>query len=461
TVKTTVPTAKTTTSGTTVTTVQTTVPTAKTTTSGTTVTTVQTTVPTAKTTTSGTTVSTVLTTESKQVTTVSIPVNAPAVIAESVSANAGETVDVKLTMQNNPGIAALSLNISYDSTKLRLLGAADGKILGTSTFLAGNDLTLIPYTLNWDDLADDNNTGNGVVATLHFEVLAGAGGTAVIEVSLNQKSTFNVDLEEVRFYTGNGAVVIGSSGETGTGLTVTSPTGTTATETTETETTTQPVGPAIIGGTVSAKKGDTVELPIRLYNNPGIAALSLNVSYDKTKLKLLGAADGKILGTSVFLSGNDLTLIPYTLNWDDLSTENNTGNGIVAKLTFEVLASEGQALVEIALNQKSTFNVDLEEVAFATGSGKVKIGKADVSDFLLGDVNLDGAVSVEDAQLALTAYANLMADIDIGLTELQQKAADINADGQVSVDDAQNILLYYVSNTLAGIPLTWDELLGR
>ena len=117
-------------------------------------------------------------------------------------------------------------------------------------------------------------------------------------------------------------------------------------------------------------------------------------------------------------------------------------------------------MIEVALNQKSTFNVDLEEVAFATGSGKVKIGKADASDFLLGDVNLDGSVSVEDAQLTLTAYVNIMADMDSGLTDLQKKAADINADGQISVEDAQNILLYYVSNTLAGTTLTWAELLG-
>ena len=54
-----------------------------------------------------------------------------------------------------------------------------------------------------------------------------------------------------------------------------------------------------------------------------------------------------------------------------------------------------------------------------------------------------------------------MADMDSGLSDLQKLAGDINADGEVSVDDAQNILLYYVNNTLAGTPVTWDELLGK
>ena len=49
--------------------------------------------------------------------------------------------------------------------------------------------------------------------------------------------------------------------------------------------------------------------------------------------------------------------------------------------------------------------------------------------------------------------------MDSGLTAQQLKAADINGDGDVSVDDAQLILLYYVSNTLSGQSVTWDELI--
>ena len=81
--------------------------------------------------------------------------------------------------------------------------------------------------------------------------------------------------------------------------------------------------------------------------------------------------------------------------------------------------------------------------------------------YLLGDVNADNEISVEDAQLALTAYVKVMARMDSGLTDQQLKAADINGDGEVSVEDAQLILLYYVSNTLSHQTVTWDELLGK
>ena len=85
--------------------------------------------------------------------------------------------------------------------------------------------------------------------------------------------------------------------------------------------------------------------------------------------------------------------------------------------------------------------------------------ESSASDVILGNVNGDKEISVEDAQLTLNAYVNGMSGMDSGLTAQQLKAADINGDGDVSVDDAQLILLYYVSNTLSGQSVTWDELI--
>ena len=76
-----------------------------------------------------------------------------------------------------------------------------------------------------------------------------------------------------------------------------------------------------------------------------------------------------------------------------------------------------------------------------------------------GDLDGNSEVSTEDAQIALLAYANIMAGNDVGLTAAQLHAADVNHDGQVSVDDAQLILLYYVTNTLAGNNVSWEDLL--
>ena len=73
----------------------------------------------------------------------------------------------------------------------------------------------------------------------------------------------------------------------------------------------------------------------------------------------------------------------------------------------------------------------------------------------------NGAVSIEDVQIALQAYTLRISGKDTGLTDKQIKAADVNADGELSVDDVQNILIYYVNNTVAQKVLTWEDILGE
>ena len=81
-------------------------------------------------------------------------------------------------------------------------------------------------------------------------------------------------------------------------------------------------------------------------------------------------------------------------------------------------------------------------------------------DFLLGDVNGNGEIAADDAQIALKAYVNMLAGKESGLTAAQQQAADIDGDGEVTATDAQIILKYYV-NTLAGKEVTWESLLPK
>ena len=408
----------------------------------------------------------------------------------SASVCAGETFDLPIVIEKNPGIAALNLSLIYDADKLELLGAEDGKILGTSTFLTTDSTAKIPYFLSWDDLSTENNTGTGTAATLSFRAKDNSAGNAKVSVEVNQRSTYNVDLEEVTFETISGTVSIVANESS----------------------------PAIIVDTVSGNQGDTVEMPIRIQNNPGIAALNLSISYDNTKLKLLNAEDGKILGTSTYLTTDSLTKIPYILSWDDLSTENNTGNGIVATLKYEILASEGNADVELTVNQRSTYNVDLEEVAFSVMSGAVIVKAAEsqttstkatttttkattttapvtttttkvttttvttsttakptttvttsttakptttvttsttakptttvttstttnTKETLMGDVNGDGEVSIADAVLLCRITAEDSCD-DITLTEQSFIAADYDKDNLITILDVMKLLKY-------------------
>ena len=80
---------------------------------------------------------------------------------------------------------------------------------------------------------------------------------------------------------------------------------------------------------------------------------------------------------------------------------------------------------------------------------------------LRGDINGDGTVSVDDAQLTLKAYTERIAGNDMKLTAEQIKAADVDGSGEISVEDAQWLLKYYTEKHVAGNDITWDDILGK
>ncbi len=81
--------------------------------------------------------------------------------------------------------------------------------------------------------------------------------------------------------------------------------------------------------------------------------------------------------------------------------------------------------------------------------------------YLRGDIDRDGVISVEDAQLALRAYTNKVAYNPTGLHPIQLEAANVLHDSEFDVTDAQCILKYYVENSVSGKTATWDQVTGR
>lgn len=75
-----------------------------------------------------------------------------------------------------------------------------------------------------------------------------------------------------------------------------------------------------------------------------------------------------------------------------------------------------------------------------------------------GDLDNDGTISINDATLVLSAYAQLAAGNDTELTAAQKAAADLNHDGVVDISDATCILIYY-AKTAAGLDVSWDAIL--
>ena len=119
----------------------------------------------------------------------------PTLSIGSATGCVGDRVTVPVTIENNPGVVGVFLDVAYDSTKLSLVDVTDTELLSGGVFT--NRLEQNPFALTWEASLNPNNTNNGVIATLTFEILEGCENET-IELSSPHK-IINYDMEFVQF----------------------------------------------------------------------------------------------------------------------------------------------------------------------------------------------------------------------------------------------------------------------
>ena len=127
--------------------------------------------------------------------------------AETVTAKAGDTVRVRILMNDSPGIINLRLRVSYDTEKLTLTQAETADLPGVTFGPVSNT----PFIISWTDAIHDALTGNAAVAVLVFQVTGGASGEAAVTLSSEADDIFNSDFENVPYTLTGGGVRITSA----------------------------------------------------------------------------------------------------------------------------------------------------------------------------------------------------------------------------------------------------------
>lgn len=118
---------------------------------------------------------------------------------EKVKAKAGDTVEVDITISNNPGIWGAEFSIRYDNEALDLKEIVNGDIFGDSAnaeeggFIGNTDTTDGQVSFMNEGIEDV--TGNGVLCTLKFKVNSDADAAVYdIDIITNEDSFFDADL---------------------------------------------------------------------------------------------------------------------------------------------------------------------------------------------------------------------------------------------------------------------------
>lgn len=126
---------------------------------------------------------------------------------------------------------------------------------------------------------------------------------------------------------------------------------------------------SVVSATVTPDAG-SVEIPVKISGNLGLAGSLVTVSYDKA-LTLTGIKAGSALGSLTFTPGGDLTANPINMLWDGEKADNT--NGDIAYLTFVVPKDAGDYTISLTGDPNNFYDNDLKNVPVSFAGGTVTV----------------------------------------------------------------------------------------
>lgn len=138
----------------------------------------------------------------------------------------------------------------------------------------------------------------------------------------------------------------------------------------------------------SANPGQTITIPVKINNNPGIMGFSVSVKYDKTALTPVSVSSGTILNGLFDDSIETSEAGSFDVVWS--GTENCTQNGILFNMTFTVNSnSSGTTKIELSYSQADTFNENWQDVVLLCEDINITIGNQQPTETTLtvGNIN--------------------------------------------------------------------------
>ena len=184
--------------------------------------------------------------------------------------------------------------------------------------------------------------------------------------------------------------------------------------------------------TKNAMAGQTVDVDVMVTDNPGVAAITLDVEYDKSNLELQGFVynEEALVGAST-TPYNASASIPclYMVN----GTQNIIGDFRFATLTFKVkdnAAENAMAYINLTFDPDNIYDIAEDNIDCTIVSGGVNIISC-----VPGDINGDEKVNSKDVSRLMQYHAHW----DVTVNE---PALDTNGDGKLNSKDVTRLMQY-------------------
>lgn len=191
-----------------------------------------------------------------------------------------------------------------------------------------------------------------------------------------------------------------------------------------------------------AKPGSTVNVDLKIAENPGIAGARITLTYD-AGLTLTDAVSGSAFEMLDFTRPGSYAS-PCNFSWDSESAV-ATDDGTILTLTFTVAedaSADDNLAINISYQHGDIYDTDLNDITVSMVGSYI-----DVIDFIYGDVNDDGTVNGKDVTLIRRYIAG---GYDISINE---QAADVNCDGTINGKDVTLIRRYIAGGYDVELPV--------
>ncbi|TYQ16976.1 UNVERIFIED_CONTAM: dockerin type I repeat protein [Acetivibrio alkalicellulosi] len=337
-------------------------------------------------------------------------------------------VEVPISFSNVPtcGLDHFEFKLKYELEDIEIIGIEPGDIvmnpekdLGASL---NYDESSILFVFTDESAVGKRNIKNdGVFATIIIRVKNESEKFSLIEL-LNQRPLFsNYDYTMMPFVFKSGGVNLNESGtdEVNKG---------------------EISAPVIDLFTVelediSARKGETIEIPIYLKDLPdhGIDGLSFGLNYDPSKLDILSISDEGLVSIFYYY------IFEGSIGFNFLSLNDKiTKDGILAFVTVRVKEDASVGSTQIIGTRNSTVIYPSPKNNYNLNIGKIYINP------ILGDLNDDGVINSTDYILLRRYILGINNDIPL---ENKVDVADINGDGKIDSTDCVLLRKYILEIT--------------
>ncbi len=131
----------------------------------------------------------------------------PQFVISDINTKAGSTVTVDISVKNNPGITAFNFAIDYPTEVMTLTGVEYKTLFSTKA--TGSKTMTSPFIISWFSTASEDETANGVIATLTFKVNEDVeAGSYPINLTYDENNVFDSTFTNITFAVDNGDVTI-------------------------------------------------------------------------------------------------------------------------------------------------------------------------------------------------------------------------------------------------------------